>query len=72
MLIKKTCINDLRIIVDVDCEFHKDYFTFYNRDWNWNSETNFCITCGKYFIKIIFDTKIEIGVFENISCAKFQ
>ena len=37
-------MNELRIMVDLSCVFHKYYFTFYDRDWKSNSETNFGIT----------------------------
>ena len=30
-----------------------------------NFETNLGLTGGKYLIKIIFDIKIEVGIFEN-------
>ena len=35
-----------------------------------NFQANFGLGGGKYFIKIIFDIKIEISI--NIKCAKFQ
>ena len=49
-------------MVDVSCIFHKDYFTFYNRDWNSNSETNFNITCGKCSMKLLSDIVIKFGI----------
>ena len=44
--------------------FHKDYCTFYNRDWNSNSETNFDITCGKCSMKLLSDIVVKIGIIE--------
>ena len=57
-------MSGLRIIVDACCIFHKDYFTFYNRDWDSNSRTNFGITCGKYSVKLLSDIVVEIEVLE--------
>ena len=65
-------MNGLSTIVDASYIFHKDYVTFYNRDWNSISGTNFGITCGKYFIKIIFDIKIEIGIFKISNVPNFN
>ena len=58
-------MNDLRIIMDTSCIFHKDYFVFYNRDWNSNSGNNFGITCGKCSMKLLSDTVDEIGILET-------
>ena len=33
-----------------------------------NIGTNLGLTAGKYFIKIIFDIKIEIGILEVLDC----
>ena len=55
-------MNGLRIIVDACCIFHKDYFKFYNREWNSNSETNFGITCGKFSMKLLPDIAGQIGI----------
>ena len=46
------------------CVFHKDYFTFYNRDWNSKSETNFGITCSKCSMKLLSDLIVKIGILE--------
>ena len=45
-------MTGLRVIVDRNCTFQKDYFKFYNRDWDSNSGTNFGITCGKCSFEI--------------------
>ena len=58
-------MNGLRIIIDASCIFHKSYFTFYNRDWNSNSVTNFGTTCGKCSMKLLSDTAVEIGISEQ-------
>ena len=92
-------IDELGILVDVSCVFHNDYLTFYNRDWNSDSGTNFGIPCkcsiklfrswsqdrntwnikyefdlaaGKYFIKTIFDIKMEISIFETSNVPNFN
>ena len=57
-------MNRLRIIVDASCIFHKNYFIFYNRDWNSNSGTNFGMTCGKCSMKLLSDTAVEIEILE--------
>ena len=57
-------MNDLRIIVEATCIFHKNYFTFYNRDWNSNLGTNFGMTCGKCSIKLLSDIAVEIEIIE--------
>ena len=46
------------------CVFHKDYFTFYNRDWNSNLETNFGITCSDCSMKLLSDLLFKIGILE--------
>ena len=51
--------------MDTSCIFHKDYFVFYNRDWNSNSGNNFGITCGKCSMKLLSDTVDEIGILET-------
>ena len=58
-------MNGLRIIVDANRMFHKDYFTFYNRDWNSNSEKNFGLNYGKCSMKILSDIVVEIGILET-------
>ena len=55
-------MNGLTIIVEVSCIFHKDYFKFYNRDWNSNLGANFGITCGKCAMKLLSDIVVEIGI----------
>ena len=57
-------LSGLRIIVEVSGIFYKDYFTFYNRDWNLNSGTNFDMTCGKCLMKLFSDTELEIAILE--------
>ena len=57
-------MNGLRIIVDTSCIFNKNYFTFYNRDWNSNMASNFGITCGKYSMKYLSDIVVEIRILE--------
>ena len=57
-------VNELRITIDVSCAFQKDYFTFYNRDWNSHSETNFGITCSKCSMKLLSDLVVKIGILE--------
>ena len=57
-------MNGLRIILDGSCIFHKDYLTFYDRDWNSNSGTDFGITCGKCSMKRLTDVVIKIGIHE--------
>ena len=42
--------------------FHKDYFTFYNRDWNSNLETNFGITYSDCSMKRLSDLVFKIGI----------
>ena len=37
-----------------------------------NFETNIGLTCGKYLIKIIFNIKIEIGIFEISNVPNFN
>ena len=64
-------MNELGIIVDVSCVFHKDYFTFYNRDWNSHSETNFGITCSKCSMKLLSDLVVKIRILE-ISNTNFE
>ena len=44
--------------------FHRNYFTFYNRDWNSNSQTNFGMTCGKYSMEFLSDIAVEIAILE--------
>ena len=63
--------SDLKIIVDISCVFHKDYFTFCNQDWNANSETNFGITCGKCLLKLLSDIVAKMGILE-ISSINFR
>ena len=46
-------MNGLRIVVDASCIFYKNYFKFFNRDWNSNSDTSFGTTCGKYLTKFL-------------------
>ena len=57
-------MNSLMVIVHASCTFHKDYFTFYNRDWNSNSGTNFGIAFGKYSVKLLSDIMVKIGILE--------
>ena len=57
-------MNGLRIIVDASWIFHKNFFTFYNRDWNSNLDTNFGITCDKWSMKLLSDIVIEIEILE--------
>ena len=57
--------------MDVTCVFHKDYFKFYNRDWNSNSETNFGITYGKCLLKLLSNIIAKIGIIE-ISSMNFK
>ena len=57
-------MNGLRVIVQTSCIFGKDYFTFYNHDWNSNSETNFSITFGKCSMKRLSDSAVEIRILE--------
>ena len=57
-------LSGLRIIVEVSGIFYKDYFTFYNRDWNLNSGTNFDMTCSKCLMKLFSDTELEIAILE--------
>ena len=35
-------------------------------------ETSFCLTGGKYFMKIIFDIKIEISILEILDVLNFD
>ena len=51
-------MNGLRIIVDARCIFHKNYFEFYNRDWNSNLRTKFGMTCGKCFCRYCVEIEI--------------
>ena len=60
-------MNGLRVIVDASCIFHKDYFTFYNRDWISNWGVSFGITCGKCSMKFLFDIVVEIGIHEMLN-----
>ena len=60
-------MNGLRVIVEASCIFHKDYFTFYNRDWISNSGVNFGITYGKYSMKFLFDIVVEIRILEMLN-----
>ena len=46
------------------CVFHKDYFTFYNQDWNSNSEINFGIICSNCSMKVLSDLVVKIGILE--------
>ena len=39
---------------------------------NFNFGTILCLTGGKYFIKIIFDIKIEIGILEILDVPNFD
>ena len=57
-------MNELRIMVDLSCVFHKYYFTFYDRDWNSNLETNFGITCSKCSRKLLSDLVVRIGILD--------
>ena len=57
-------MNGLRVIVDTSCIFHKDYFTFYNRDWNSNTRTNLGVACGKCSMNLLLDTVDKIGILE--------
>ena len=57
-------LSGLRIIVEVSGIFYKDYFTFYNRDWNLNSGTNFDMTYSKCLMKLFSDTELEIAILE--------
>ena len=57
--------NDLRIINRRNLYvFHTDYFTFYNRDWNLNLETNFGIKCSNWSMKISSDLVVKIRILE--------
>ena len=49
---------------DASCIFQKNYFTFYDRDWNSNSGTNLGMTCGKCWMKLLSDIEVEIGILE--------
>ena len=55
-------MNGLRIILDASCIFHKDYFTFYDRDSN--SGTDFGITYGQCSMKLLTDVVVKIGIHE--------
>ena len=44
--------------------FHKDYFAFYNRDWNSNTRTNCGMTCSICSMKFLSDMVLEIGILE--------
>ena len=44
--------------------FHKDYFTFYIRNWNSHLGTNLGITCDKYSMKLLSDIIVEVGILE--------
>ena len=57
-------MNGSKIIVDASCIFHKNYFTFYNRDWNSNSGTDFGVICGKCSMKLLSNIAVEIGILE--------
>ena len=48
----------------VSCIFHKDYFTFYNQDWNSDSETKSDIACDKCSMKPLSDIAAKIGILE--------
>ena len=63
-------MNDLMIIVDASCRFHKDYFIFHNQDWDSNLGTNFDITCGTCSVKPFPDivvVKIRILEISNMN-----
>ena len=57
-------MNGLRITLDASCIFHKDYFAFYNQDWNLNSGINFGITSGKFLVKLLSGIVVEIRILE--------
>ena len=50
--------------MDVTCVFHRDYFAFYDRDWNLKSEINFGITCSKCLMKPLSDFILKIAILE--------
>ena len=59
------CImNGLMITVKASCMFHKDYFTFYNQNWNLNLGTNFGKTYGTCSIKLLPDIIVKIRILE--------
>ena len=57
-------MNGLIITVNTNYIFHKDYFTFYNQDWNSNLGTNFGKTCGTCSMKLLPDLIVKIRILE--------